>query len=380
MSGATSNGFIRETLPRLIERAQTDIEVNLPNANARLPQSNLDALACMAAGMTDEQLEGIDHYAQQIHVTTARGVWLRRHGSEWGVLPREATAADGVLLVPVAANTTILAGALFQTRERLRVRTTEDRGTIPAGTLAIPAVAVETGAAGNLPTGTLLDTVNPIPGVATGASVEAPGFAGGNPAEQTEVYRRRILDRIQRPPQGGAEHDYVAWMRDYPGCTRAWVQPRPRRDPPPAPPPPYGIGSVVCRFVMDDTYPDGIPPAAEVARMAQWLEVRRPVTAEVFVFAPTPLPIDVVVRDLQPNTGAVQDAVEDELRDMLFREGEPGAVLHRSWFWEAVSVAAGERSHTIDVPAAEIVALQPGELGVLGNLDFVFSAPRLTRL
>jgi uncharacterized phage protein gp47/JayE len=130
---------------------------------------------------------------------------------------------------------------------------------------------------------------------------------------------------------------------------------------------------------MDDTYPDGLPPAAEVARMTEWLEVRRPVTAEVFVFAPTPLPIDVVVRDLQPNTVAVQNAVEDELRDMLFREGEPGAVLHRSWFWEAVSVAAGERSHTIDAPGTDI-ALQLGELGVLGTLDFVFTAPRLTQL
>jgi uncharacterized phage protein gp47/JayE len=361
MSETTSvNRFIRPTLAQLIAQAQTDIEANLPGAYARLPQSNLDALAHMAAGAADEQLEAIDYYADQIHVTTASGIWLERHGSEWGILRKEATRASGTITVAVAANTTVPSGALFQTRERLRVRTTADGSSIPAGTIAIPAEAVETGTGGNLVAGTLLDTVSPIAGV-TDALVSAPGFIGGNPRETDEAYRRRILDRIQQPPQGGAAHDYVAWMLAYPGCTRAWVFPKEQ-----------GIGTVVCRFAMDNTYPDGIPPAAEVARMTQYLDLRRPVTAEVFVIAPAPRPVDVTVRDLIPNTPLVRQAVEDELRDMLFREGAPGATLFRSWFWEAISIASGERSHTLDEPAADIQLLF-GELGVLGTLDFVFT-------
>jgi uncharacterized phage protein gp47/JayE len=360
-AAASANFFARESLPQLIVRAQTDIEANLRGAVARLPQTNLDALACMSAGMADEQLEGIDFYATQIHVTTATGVWLERHGAEWGVLKKEATRASGILDVTVAAaGTAVPLGSLFRTAARVQVETTQAMTSIAAGVIAIPCQAVEAGAAGNLPAATRLSTVTPIVGV-TGAVVAAPGFAGGTPREGEEAYRARILDRIQQPPQGGAAYDYRRWMLEFPGCTRAWVFPREQ-----------GTGTVVCRFAMDETYPNGIPTAAEVARMTQWLDVRRPVTAEVFVYAPVPRPINVVVRDLSPNTAPVRQAVEDELRDMLLREGEPGAIVYRSWFWEAVSIAAGERHHTIDEPAAD-VQLAIGELAVLGTLDFVIT-------
>jgi uncharacterized phage protein gp47/JayE len=360
-STASANGFLRQTLQQLIAQAQTDIEANLPDAYARLPQSNLDALSAMAAGMADEQLEGIDYYADQIHVTTADGIWLARHGSEWGIFRREATRATGLLTVTVAANTTVAAGSLFQTPERLQVQTTILGSSVLGGDIDIAAEAVETGPTGNILAGTALDTVNPILGV-TGAVVAAGGaFAGGTAGETDEPYRARILYRIQQPPQGGSEADYYRWMFQYPGTTRAWVFPKEQ-----------GIGTVVCRFCMDGTYADGIPTDVEVARMTEFLDVRRPVTAEVFVYAPVPRPVDVVVRDLSPNTLAVQQAVVDELRDMLFREGEPGALLHRSWYWEAVSIAAGERHHTIDEPATDIQLL-PGELGVLGSITFVFT-------
>ena len=362
MSGTTTsrNGFQRETLPQLILRAQSDIEANLIGSVARLAQTNLDALACMSAGQADEQLAAIDYYSNQIHVTTANGIWLERHGSEWGVMRKEATRASGFLTVVVAPNTTVPIGALFQTLERLQVRTTVVGSSIPGGTVDIAAEALETGPGGNLEAGTALDTVSPVAGV-TGAVVAVPGFAGGTARELDEPYRRRVLDRIQEPPQGGAEYDYRAWMLSYPGCTRAWVAAKEQ-----------GIGTVVCRFAMDGTYPDGIPTPAEVARMAQYLDIRRPITAEVFVYAPIPRPVDVTVRDLIPNTPIVRQAVEDELRDMLLREGEPGAILYRSWFWEAVSIAAGERSHTIDAPAID-VQLQNGEIGVLGALTFVLT-------
>jgi uncharacterized phage protein gp47/JayE len=364
MSGSSSaNGFERDTLPQLIERAQADIEANLPGSNARLPQTNLDALAAMSAGMADEQLEGIDYYSKQIHVTTATGVWLRRHGTEWGIFYKDATYATGELTVSVAPNTTVPSGSLFQTAARYQVRTTQAGASVAGGTIDIPAAALLTGPAGNLAAGTVLDTVNPIVGV-TGARVTAPGFAGGNPEEGQETYRRRILDRIQQPPQGGAEYDYYNWMRAYPGCTRAWVNPKEQ-----------GIGTVVCRFAMDDSYPDddGMPPPAEVARMTQYLDARRPVTAEVFVYAPVAFPINVTVRDLFPDTPAVRQAVQDEIIDMLLREGAPGASVYRSWFWEAVSIAAGERHHVIDEPAVDSIQLPVGELGILGVLSFTVS-------
>lgn len=362
-----TNGFLRRTLPQLIEQAQTDIEANLPGAVARLPQTNLDALAHMAAGIADEQLEGLDYYAKQIHITTSDGWSLERHGAEWGVLRREPTRATGTISIAITVPTVVPRGSVFQTIQRVRLRTTVvlDTGTA-VGSFPVAAEAIETGPEGNLQSGTRLDTVSPVVGV-LGAIVAAPGFAGGTPGETTEEYRQRILQRIQNPPMGGSSADYIAWQLQYPGCTRAWVNPLEQ-----------GIGTVVCRFCMDETYlPDGIPPAEEVARMAQWLDIRRPVTAEVFVYAPVPHVIDVTVRDLNwPNGGPpsqqIRQAVEDELRDMLFRNGSPGAILYLSHFWEAVSIASGERHHHIDLPTDDI-QLATGEIGVLGDLQFTFT-------
>ena len=200
----SSSGFLRKTLPQLIDMAKTDIEASLPGATARLPQTNLDALAHMTAGAADEQLSGVDYYSEQIFITTADGWSLERHGAEWGILKREATRATGVMAaLVVSAPTTIPARTLFQTRERVRVRTTVALLAPGTGTFNIPMEALDTGPTGNLVAGTRLDTISPVVGV-QGGVVIAPGFAGGNPAEGQEPYRGRILQRIQEPPMGGA--------------------------------------------------------------------------------------------------------------------------------------------------------------------------------
>lgn len=357
MPVAGANGFLRLTLPELIRQAQADINANLPNADARLPQSNLDVLAISTAGLADEQLDAIDFHARQIHVTTATGdVGLGRHASEWGIPRKESTQASGELAATVTGGNPLRAGALFQTQTQIRVITTTD-GVISGGVLVASCQAVEAGITGNLDAGTILTTVNPIPGV-MGAIVTGD-MRGGTDREQQEPWRGRILDRIQRPPQGGAEHDYVRWALEFPGVTRAWCFPKEQ-----------GIGTVVVRFAMDNNYPGGIPGADDAIALLRYIEMRRPVTAEVFVHAPVAAPINVTIRDLTPRTPDIERAIEDELQDMLFREGEPGGTLCINWFWEAVSIASGVRCHKIELPADD-VALQIGELPLLGDVEYL---------
>jgi uncharacterized phage protein gp47/JayE len=358
---AAGNGFYRRTLPELIEQAQADIEANLTGANARLAQSNLDVLAITAAGLADEQLDAIDNYAAQIHVTTATGVGLGRHGSEWRVPRKDATRATGGLLATTSGPASLPAGSLFQTETGIQVRTTADG--IPVGAqLSAPTRAEVPGAAGNLAAGTVLNTVNSIGGI-VGAVVPAL-MIGGTDQEQQEAWRSRILDRIQRPPQGGADHDYRRWALEFPGVTRAWVFPREQ-----------GTGTVVVRFAMDDVYPGGIPTDQDAAALLAYIEPLRPVTAELFVYAPVARPIDVTVRDLVPRNDETEQAIDDELTDMLFREGVPGGVIAINWIWEAVSIASGVRTHKIDEPAGD-VALAIGELPTLGNVTFTLSRRR----
>ena len=352
-----ANGFLRLTLPELIRQAQADINANLPNADARLPQSNLDVLSIATAGLTDEQLEAIDFHARQIHVTTATGdVGLGRHASEWGIPRKESTKATGELTATVTTGNPMRAGSLFQTATQIRVVTTADGVISGPQQLTAPCEAVEAGITGNLNAATILTTVNPIPGV-MGATVTTD-MRGGTDREDQEPWRGRVLDRIQRPPQGGAEHDYVRWSLEFPGVTRAWVFPKEQ-----------GIGTVVVRFAMDNNYPGGIPDPADAAALLSYIEMRRPVTAEVFVHAPVARALDVTIRDLTPRTPDIERAIEDELQDMLFREGEPGGTLCINWFWEAVTIATGVRCHKIDIPADDVV-LQIGELPLLGQVDY----------
>ena len=63
---------------------------------------------------------------------------------------------------------------------------------------------------------------------------------GGTDAETDDQLRARILHRIQNPPMGGAQADYVTWALAVPGVTRAWAASE------------QGIGTMTVRFLMDD--------------------------------------------------------------------------------------------------------------------------------
>ena len=357
------NNFARMTLPELIAQAVADIDANLAGANARLAQNNLNVLAIMASGLTDEQLDAIEYHATQIHITTANETGLERHAAEWGVPRKEATRSTGSLIADVIGNAPLPARSLFRDQTTLiEVRTTAD-GTLVGATRQAPIEAVAPGAASNLAAGTRLITVSAITGVA-GAGLP-DDMRGGTDQEDVEVWRSRILDRVQRPPQGGADFDYRRWALEFPGITRAWVYPREQ-----------GTGTVAVRFAMDNTYPGGVPTQDDAAALLAYLEARRPVTAEVFVYAPVAHYLDVTIRDLIPRNDATEAAVIDELMDMLLREGQPGGTIAINWIWEAVSIASGVRTHKIDAPPDD-VAIPIGELPILG--DVLYTATPTTR-
>lgn len=351
------SGFRRLTLDELARQARGNINAALPDADARLAQNNLDVLAIMTSGLTDEQLSAIDYHARQVFVTTCDGIWLDRHGAEWGVPRKVETFAQGVIEISGQAGVDVPEATVFQTGNRLQFATVEAATMGPLNRVEVGVGALAAGAAGNILAATALSTWNSLGGV-NGAVAVADFFAGA--ARETDPeYRDRILDRIQRPPQGGAAHDYIAWALAFPGVTRAWVYPLG-----------MGAGSVVVRFAMDTSYPNGIPTQADADALHAHLEVLRPVTAEVFVFAPAGQAVDIEIRDLTPRTPATELAVRDEMLDLFQREGFPGVVMRQSWFWEAASIASGVRHHKIMIPADD-VALPLGMMPILGNITYV---------
>lgn len=102
--------------------------------------------------------------------------------------------------------------------------------------------------------------------------------------------------------------------------------------------------------------------------MQDYIDARRPVTADFLAFAPQALKVDVSLK-ISPNTEAVRNAVKQELADLFVREGAPGVTIPLSHINETVSISAGEEDHVLVSPAANIV---PDEnvMPMLGNVSF----------
>jgi uncharacterized phage protein gp47/JayE len=353
--------FDRPTLAELRDQIRRDFNARLPGADALLRQSNLRVIADVFAGIS------YLHYGYQVWLSlqlfpdTAETSYLERWASIWGITRRLAVAAIGPIAVTGAPGAAIPAGTEFQRLDRVRYQTTNGGSLDGTGNGTVAVACVTPGVGGDAVTGTTVSTVGAIAGVNAAGLVADPGIGGGADDESDAELRVRLLARIQMPPHGGSSADYIAWTLEVPGVTRAWVVPLG-----------YGPGTVVVYFTMDDDAhkPDGIPTAADVAVVQAHLDQVRPVGTTVFVRAPVAHPIDVTIQALTPDTPAVRTAAEAELDDTIFRHASPGQTVFVSWLWEAVSIAAGERHHTIVEPPGDVV-LPATDLAVLGAVTYV---------
>ena len=179
------------------------------------------------------------------------------------------------------------------------------------------------------------------------------------------------MERLQFPPSGGTVTDYIGFAKSVPGVTKVWVLPDL-----------LGEGTVGLTFVEEDEDPI-IPDAAKVEEVQVAVLPLKPISADLFTFAPTPEPIDPVIA-IKPNTTEVQAAVIEELNDMLSRDAEVNGAsdpervgegiqfdgkIPLSKINEAISIADGEDDHVLTSP---IVDVQPptGGLATLGTVTF----------
>lgn len=346
----------RPTLSALVARAETDIAAGMPEAEGRLRFGVLPALVRSHAGAAYGLYGYIDDARIDLLPDTARGAWLARHGSIWGVSRKPAAAAIGNVTV-TGTNGAIVPAATALLRADGAIYRTDAEATISGGSVSVAVTADVPGAVSNAASGVKLRFTSPIADVNSEALVAAAGLKGGADIETDDSYRARILARIQAPPHGGAFADYVTWALEVPGVTRAWVYPQE-----------LGIGTVTVRFATDGEV-SPIPSGPKVAEVQAYIDARRPVTAEVHVVAPIALPIDFDI-DVSPATDAVKAAVTAELRDLINRDSKPAGTILLSRMREAVSVAADESDNSIVAPVANVVA-GTGYLPVLGNITWV---------
>ena len=346
--------FDRPTLTELIDRAVADIESRLDGADASLRRTLLGVLARMEAGSVHGLYGYLDWIALQGMPDTADTAQLDRWSSIWGKQRKAAATASGSVTFTGTDGGVIPTGTLLKRADDVEYATTED-GEIEGGTAVVLLAATEAGADGNAASGTKLSLPTPLSWVKSTAV--AAELSGGSDEEADADLRDRLLARIRQAPHGGADFDYVQWALEVGGVTRAWAYPRE-----------LGPGTVTVRFMTDGLTSDGIPTAQAVDEVQAYIDVMRPVTADVTVVAPVAVAMNPVI-NLSPNTAAVRAAVEAELADLLAREAEPGTTVLISHIREAVSIAAGESDHVLVAPTTD-VEHATGAVGVLGTITW----------
>lgn len=354
-------GFQRPSLPDLMSRAADALNLAVPGAEAHLRWTNLGVLAAVIAGATHEMHGHLAAVAANVLPDHAQGLMLDRH-AQWRGLSRHAAGpAGGQLLIIGAEPSALIPTGHRYVGDNKAVYEVAAPGAVIGndGQATITVEAVVLGPEGNLPAGAELSLISPLAGIPSKAVVAAAGLTGGTAQENDEALRTRLAGHVQRPPQGGAEHDYIAWAKTVPGVTRVWVAVRRPT-----------VGVVTVRFMMDETYPDGMPRPGDIAAVQAVLDEQRPLTALPIAMAPVPLSVSVSIANLLPSAPAVRQAVEAELRD-LFKHGTVvGERLPISHIREAISRATGENDHLLIEPAGDVFPGE-GQIPVLGGVTWL---------
>lgn len=346
----------RPTLREIIERIEQDISSRLGTGTpARIALSRV--LARAEAGLAHGLYGYIDTKEKNFLPDTGDEASVLRWANLLGITRQAPVAATGTAQATGTEGKVIPAGRQLRSSTGVLYAVDED-ATIASGVATIALTALDRGSAGNLPAGTALSFTQPVAGVLSTVTVQAPGLVSGSDIETIEALRVRVLDRMKAPPKGGSASDYIEWAKAaHPDVTRAWVAGQEMSD-----------NSVTVRLVTDDA-PDGlIPTEAVLQQVADYISIRRPVTAEVYVVAPTAVPLDLEI-SISPTTQAVKDAVAAELADLIKREAEPGGTILLSRINEAISNAAGESDHVTTSPTANIEH-ETGEIAVLGDITW----------
>ncbi len=351
------------SLDDLSKRARQLFALALPGAKVDLWPSTHAVVGKVVASIGFEVHLRIDWLLRQVFASTADDEWLDRHGYELGVTRVEARRAIGDVLIVTTGSASFPAGLLFQRGDGALFRGRVSG--VCGGTVALSVEAVDPGPAGNTDPGATLTPLDATPGFPASGTVNPAGLSGGADRETKERFRARVLTRKRKPSQGGARSDYAAWAAEaLPTVRGVWVDSFVN-----------DTRSVWVAFTVGDQ-PNGIPTPSQVAIVQAYLDdpIRRPVTARVFVVAPLPVIIPVVIARLSPDTPDTRSNAEAELAAVFAARARPSSpsqpfTLEYDWLDEAISGAVGEDSHDLVTPSGDI-PFPVGYMPALGAVSY----------
>ncbi len=366
--------FTRPDLPTIVKRIENDFKSGL-KLQAILRRSFLKVFAASFGGASHTLHGHIDFGINtKFFPDTGDEETVVRWGSLYNLPRKEAVFAEIVIdVTATGAGGTLDQDEIYVRSDGAEYKVKAEVIIPPSTTLSATIVAVEAEEDSNLDNGDTVSLQGAVAGIVGDALVTSTTIEGED-LEDLEVYRVRVLERLQFPPSGGTANDFIAFAKTVAGITRVFVLPGNR-----------GEGSVDTSFVEDGNAPASIIPSpAKVAEVQLAVDNLKPIEADHVAFAPLDTEMNPVIA-LKPNTTAVQNAVIDELNDLLAREAKVrGAVdpdqvglgvqfdgkIKLSQIKESISIAAGEEDHVLTSPTTDV---QPSQGGLVTLGTPVFS-------
>ena len=300
--------FERPTLSTIIDRMRSSLASSMPNSDTRLRYSVEDIFIRIFAGSIHGAYGFAEWASKQIFFDTAEAEYLERIAANFGIERVQPSAATGDVDF-TGTNGTLIPAQTELTRRDGVTYTTVDDVSISAGAATVGVTATTPSASSNALESSILTLSTPISGIDQNATVAAGGLSGGADAESDDALRARLALRLQTPPRGGGDGDYVAWALEVPGVTRAWQFANM-----------YGIGTVGIGFVRDND-DDIIPSDGEVDTVQAYIDSVRPVTADAQVYKLTRVDVDVTL-SVTPNNSSVRSAIQAELENLFFEKSD----------------------------------------------------------
>lgn len=381
--------FSRPSLSQLRTQVAADISSGVPGADGLLRFSNLGVLGTTLAGLAQLHYGYLDWIALQATPYTSTDEYLEAWAALKAITRNPATPATGSATFSGTNGTVLSAGTQMVRGDGYLYQSTAT-GTIASGTVTVPITAVlptidpvnnptGDGAASNASAGTVLTLQSPVIGVQQAGSA-ATALTGGADVETDDSLRTRMLQRYQAPPQGGDAADYIGWALAVPGVTRAWCAPNG-----------FGAGTVVVYVMLDEAEaarngfpagtngvsqydkgpngPRGTVATGDQLTVADVLIDEQPVTALVYVCAPSSNQVLFDISGLSSASTSMRNAIEDAIKQIFLEQGSPiaGTSVDLSAIEVAIAAIAGTDGFVITAPTGNI-ANAAGKLPVVGSV------------
>lgn len=306
--------FNVKSLPDIVRTAENALSASFRGVSAVIAKSVLKTLAAAFGGLMYMFSLVCKSIFKNRFVSTCDIDCLDGFGAEYGLPHRAPVYASGRVFVRVTGGTvTVHQGTVLINRSSGLEYEVGLTTTLTSSGF-VPVVARFFGADSNLDDGVALEFRDgAIAGI--DPAVESSVVSGGRVVyvqiegapiawgETADEYRARLLARIQNQPHGGTKEDYKEWCLRFGFVNKVFVKPS------------YPKTNAVA-IALANTNTPGVPlTASQVQEVADYLnnDARRPITADLRVFAATPVNIEITAI-ISPYNETSKANVENALR------------------------------------------------------------------